>query len=125
MPATAPNPNKGKAADGPKFRFVKCDLTQVQRDALRYWRENDADYKPMLEWVNAQIARGHTLSVKAQEVNYNANLTGVREASGHMDQCLTGYGSTPENAMFALWYKDVEVLKGTWPVTDRTADVDL
>jgi hypothetical protein len=125
MPATTPAPVKSKAVENGKFRYAKCDLTPEQKGSLKYWKEQDADPGELLLWVDKCVASGHTVSVKSQEVNYVASVTGVRDASGHKDISLSAFGSSPANALFALWYKDEVVLKGVWVAVDRTADVDL
>ena len=125
MPATTSGSVKPKNGDDQKFRFVKCDLTNQQRDALRYWREQDADPQALLEWVDKRVADGHTIGLKSQEDGYMATLTGVRAASGHVQMCLTARSTKPTNALFALWYKDEEVLKGAWVAVSRFEEMDL
>lgn len=126
MPATTPGIGKGKAEQNSnRARFVKCNLSDEQRAALRYWREHDAELSTLSEWLNSKIADGHTFSIKGQEVGYMATMTGVRATSGHMDLCLASRAATPMGAAFALQYMDEEVLKGTWIPSERELDLDL
>ena len=125
MSANVPGGNKSKADGNGGWKYVKCDLTAEQKGSLKYWAENDAKMSDMLAWLDKRVAGGHTISVKSQEVNYHASVTGVRESSGHKDVALTAWGSSPSNALLALWYKDSEVLTEGWVALDKASEVDL
>lgn len=125
MPATTPNPNKGKPEEPTKWRYAKCDLTAGQKEDLKRWREGIASLEALAEWVDKHVANGHTLTLRSQEVGYQATLSGVREASGHKDISLVARSRSPMNAVFSLQYKDEVILHGKWEAQDWTSDLDL
>lgn len=127
MPATTPNPNKvagGAKSENGRSRFVKCDLNKEQKEHLKFWKE-EAEYVDLMKWLNHMVTEGHTLSVKSADVGFLATLTGVQGPTSHVGMCLTARASTPENALYSLWFKDSEILHGSWVATDYRDELDL
>lgn len=125
MPATTSAAGKSKSEENGKFRFAKCDLTDGMKADLKRWREDGAEPAALIEWISKRVASGHTLSIKGQEVGFMAILSGVREASGHVNISLTARASSPENALYSLQYKDELILKGRWEAVDWSSELDL
>lgn len=110
----------GKAAP----RYVRCDLSTEQKALLVTW-STELETVDVLAWIEAQVARGHVLSVRSNEVGFQCSLTGTREASGHFGMCLVGRASTSIRAIHAVMYRDEMVLQGIWPASSLTSDLDF
>lgn len=127
MPATTPNPAKAALAkpdrDREAPRFVRCDLNAAQKLDLVKW-DDEQERTDLAEWLDKVISRGHVLSVRANDVGYQASLTGMTQSSGHEKQCLIARASTANRAVMALWFKDVVILTEGWPIKGTEEDFD-
>lgn len=132
MPATTPrsksasNPPKPTNGDWDRKlapRFVRCELNAEQKVLLAAWALEQEDVD-LLRWIDDRIQSGHVLSVRSNEVGYQASLTGDREASGHAGVSLVARASTPLRALMSCRYKDELVLQGVWPAMGRLDDLD-
>jgi len=127
MPKTTP---KSEAAEDKRWdgkqapKYARCDLSAEQRELLKQWSSELEDVD-LLKWIETEVSRGHVLSIRSNEVGYQASLTGVREASGHFGVTLIGRASTAVRAVQSLMYRDAMVLSGVWPATDSNSELDF
>lgn len=105
-------------------RYVQCDLNKAQKEALVVFIE-DSDTEQLIAWIDSRVGSSHTLSTKPLEVGYQASLTGNSRSTDHANMCLISRASTPSKALWSVYFKDSEVLKGIWPVTNRLEDLDV
>ena len=83
----------------------------------------------MAEWANSRnaddlldhnfesVTEGYLLSAKEAEVGYQASLTqGKESAIGVLNagKCLVTRASTPERAIWSLYYKHTQILAKDW-----------
>jgi hypothetical protein len=104
-------------------RYVSCDLNKAQKDALLVFIEETED-RDIIAWIDMRVGDNHILSTKGLDVGYQASLTGTSQARDHANCCLISRASTPSKALWSVFFKDQEVLKGLWPVTNRLEDLD-
>jgi hypothetical protein len=88
------------------------------------WAEEAEDID-LLSWMEKRVEQGHVLSIRSNEVGYQASLTGHREASGHQGISLVARASTPKRALYGCWYRDEVVLSGKWPVQNTVDELDF
>jgi hypothetical protein len=127
VPASTPNPDKGKAKTPPPengVRYVRCELNKAQKEQLAGWAE-EAEDVDLLAWVHNRVSSGHVLSIRSEDVGYRATLTGMRESSGHLNQCLISRASTSVRALQSLWFKDEVLLSGAWPISGSADELDF
>jgi len=126
MPKTTPKEEAKPASfdRSNKPSFVRCELNKEQRALLVEWAESLEDMD-LLKWIEHEVMRGHTLSVRANPVGYQCSLTGVTESSGHVGISLVARASTAIRAMQGCMYRDQMVLTDGWPVTDLVNDLDF
>lgn len=127
MPKTTPKPaepieKKWTSKEPP--RYVRCDLTKDQKEKLLLWIE-ETELVDLVEWWEKKVERGHTVTIKSQEVGYQASITGVTDGSGHVGLSLISRASGPLKSLYSLMYKDTVVLEGVWPATGRLDDLDI
>ena len=84
----------------------------------------ESDTEELIKWIDSRVGNSHTLSTKPLEVGYQAALTGNSHSTDHANKCLISRASTPSKALWSIYFKDSEVLKGIWPVTNRMEDLD-
>ena len=127
MPKTTPRAEatEDKRWDGKQApKYVRCELSFDQKVLLKAWSDELEDVD-LLRWIEEEVSRGHVLSIRSNEVGYQASLTGVREASGHFGVTLIGRASTAVRSLQSLMYRDSMVLSGVWPAADATDNLDF
>jgi hypothetical protein len=127
VPKTQANPIKldiPVKANGNGPLFVKCELSAEGKRKLAEWAET-AEEQDMLKWLELMVTRGHTISVRSNEVGFQCSVTGSTEASGHHNKSLVARASTPLRALYSAWYRDQIVLQGVWTVVDRLTELDF
>lgn len=129
MPKTTPNPVKElpdekTAANGKGPTFVRCDLNKAQKEQLIHWH-SETDIEDVLKWMFHKADNGHVVSLRTNDVGYQCSVTGVFESSGHKDVCLIARASSSEKALYGAMFRDVVVLQGIWPSTNRLDELDF
>lgn len=104
-------------------RYVTCDLNKAQKEALTAFID-ESDVEDLIAWINHRVGSEHILSTKGLDVGYQASLTGTSRSTDHANQCLISRSDSPSRALWSVYFKDQEVLKGIWPVTNRIEDLD-
>lgn len=104
-------------------KYVQCDLNKAQKEALLAFID-ESDVEALIAWIDLRVGDNHILSTKGLEVGYQASLTGNSHARDHANICLISRASTPSKALWSVYFKDSEVLKGVWPVSNRMEDLD-
>lgn len=136
MPATTPKQKpfpeeertNGKASNGDYIRpmFVRCDLTADQKREMAMWANNlNAD--DLLNYITESVTDGYTLSVKVAEVGYQCSLTqtgGAQIGKKNAGKSLVTRASTPERAIWALYYKHTQVLEKDWGAGGQEAQLE-
>ena len=105
-------------------RYVQCDLSKAQKEGLLAFID-ESDTEALIRWIDQRVGDNHILSTKHLEVGFQASLTGQPGARDHANICLISRASTPSNALWSVYYKDSEILKGNWPVSNRIEDLDI
>jgi hypothetical protein len=97
----------------PEFRFINHDLSLEQAADLEAL---DLEAEFTLGDVLAAAADGYSFKVApdARGGGYRAHLIDEREGSEHAQRCLSGRGSTPFNAVAALFYRHVVLAQEDW-----------
>lgn len=127
MPATTPKQKpfpeteeksspKGKPDAYSRPAFVRCDLSSEQKVLLAKWA-NDLGGNDLLDYIVDSIKDGYTLSIKEAEVGYQSSLTQGKQAAigvPNAGKCLVTRASTPERALWSLYYKHTQVLEKDW-----------
>lgn len=126
MPATTPKQKpfpeedkaNAKAKNGDYVRpvFIRCDLTAEQKREMAEWANNlNADN--LLDYLTESVEEGYTVSLKVAEVGYQCSLTQSGAAQigrKNVGKSLVTRASTPERAVWALYYKHTQVLEKDW-----------
>jgi hypothetical protein len=126
MPKTTPREEaalKKLDANPNAPRYVSCDLDREQKESLLAFIA-DTEHIDLLAWIDYRVGSGHILSTKGLEVGYQASLTGTQHSSDHVNCCLISRASTPLKAIWSVFFKDQEILKGVWPVSNRMEELD-
>jgi len=131
MPATTPKQKPFPEAESKETRngngntrrptFVRCDLDAEQKKEMAEWA-NTATADHLLDSISESISEGYVLSVKPAETGYQASLTQTKEAAiGVLNsgKCLVTRASTPERALWALYYKHVAILGKDWSAASQ------
>jgi len=129
MPKTqqAPTPTEQKALaklNGSGPQFVRCELSKDQKQQLIHWA-HETDTEDAVKWMFQKAESGHVVSLRTNEVGYQCSVTGVFESSGHNNQSLVARASSAEKALYAAMFRDVVVLAGIWPVSNRLDELDF
>lgn len=132
MPATEPRlkdangqtVKSAKEANG-RPSFVRLDLTSEQKDAMAHWAEELTDRDLMSLYIDSQVD-GYVFSAKSLDQGYQASLTpavsGAERANG--GKCLVTRASTPERAMYSLFFKHTELLKKNWSTLSTATELE-
>lgn len=126
MPKSTPREEavlKKEALTNNAPRYVTCDLTKAQKEGLTQFID-ESDIESLIAWINYRVGDNHTLSTKGLDVGYQASLTGTAKCRDHAGECLISRSDSPSRALWSVYYKDSEILKGIWPVTNRIEDLD-
>ena len=126
MPKTTPREEaalKAMSRNGIAPRYVSCDLNTAQRKELDAFIE-ESSLEDLHQWAMGRVMDNHTLSLRGLDVGYQCSLTGTRNHRDHENTCLISRSSTPERAMWSVFFKDTIILHGAWPVTNRLEDLD-
>jgi hypothetical protein len=126
MPATTPkqkpfpdvetNGAKGDSNGYKRPSFVRCDLGADQKKEMAQWA-NNLGGNDLLDLLVVSITEGYTLSCKEAEVGYQASLTQGKSAGigvPNVGKCLVTRASSPERALWSLYYKHTQVLEKDW-----------
>lgn len=125
MPKTTPRPieseieNKESAKKSNGYErptFVRCELSTEQKREMAEWAtQRNAD--DLLDCITQSISDGYTVSFKTADVGYQASLTQSRTSGGFIPNAgksLVTRASTPERAIWSLYYKHTQVLDKDW-----------
>ncbi len=126
MPKTTPREEavlKKLDQNGNAPRYVACDLNVAQKRELDAFIEGGT-LEDLHQWLVQQVMKNHSISVRSLDVGFQCSLTGGKQSGPHENICLISRSSTPERAMWSVMFKDVTILKGVWPVTNRLEDLD-
>lgn len=126
MPKTTPKEDATlKAMDkNPNApRYVSCDLSVKQKRELDEFIEATSK-EDLMSYLVSSVMRNHSFSVRVLEVGYQCAMTGTKGHVTHENICLISRSSTPERAMYSVMFKDIVILGGTWPVSNRLEDLD-
>ena len=104
-------------------KYVQCDLNKAQKEALLAFID-ESDVEDLIAWIDMRVGDSHILSTKHLEVGFQASLTGMSNARDHGNVCLISRASTPSKALWSVYFKDSQILKGVWPVSNRLEDLD-
>ncbi|MGH9700428.1 MAG: hypothetical protein ACRD52_13360, partial [Candidatus Acidiferrales bacterium] len=79
MPKTTPRPASDATTFDPKSapKFVRCDLNADQKVLLQSWA-SEVEHQELLAWIETAVSRGHTISIRSNDVGYQCSLTGTR-----------------------------------------------
>jgi len=127
MPKTSPKEDAAikKLDSNPNApRYVNCDLTKGQKESLVAFIA-DTDDEDLWKWLEQVVVGNHSISVKSLDVGYQCSVTGQARHGTHANICLISRASTATKAIWSCFYKDTEVLKGVWPVTNRMEELDV
>jgi hypothetical protein len=112
----------GEAANGksrrvtgrkPEFRFINHDLSAAQADELEAL-DLEAEFTIQDVLLAAQDGYSFMVAPDARGGGFRAHLIDEREGSEHAQRCLSGRGSTPLNAVAALFYRHVVLAQEDW-----------
>lgn len=113
---------KRKASDAkPDFRFINHDLSAEQQEDL-------AGYAEALEWdgsvVDKLVEEGYAykLAIDPQGRGFRAHFIDTVNVSPYYNVCLSGRGSTPFDARYALLYRHLVLAADGWHVLDSGED---
>lgn len=125
MPKTTPREEAAvkKLDQNGAPRYVACDLTVTQKKELDAFIDG-ATLEELHQWMIGRIMANHSISVRVLDVGFQCSLTGSKGNSNHENICLISRSSTPHRAMWSVMFKDVKILQGTWPVSNRLEDLD-
>src|SRR4051812_27486597 len=116
FPETETNGDKGGNNGYKRPAFVRCDLSSDQKKELAQWANNKGG-NDLLDYLVESIKAGYTLSVKEAEVGYQAALTQSKSAGIgvlNVGKCLVTRATTPERALWSLYYKHTQIFEGDW-----------
>lgn len=119
------NGNGNKNGEYIRPIFVRCDLTADQRKELAEWA-NARSSADLLDLVVESAQEGYTLSLKTAEQGLQASLTmpGPAKIGKHnAGKSLVVRASSPERALWSLYYKHTQILEKDW--TQASADAQL
>jgi hypothetical protein len=108
-----------------KPTFVRCDLTADQKLEMANWA-NACNADDLLDRIVVSTSEGYILSLKPSEEGYQASLTQSRKPSigvPNTGMSLVTRASTPERALWSLYYKHTQVLGKDWSQAKST-DLD-
>lgn len=121
---TASTAGKSRSDNG-RPHYVRLDLTPEQKDQMSVWAEETADRELLELYVSAQMD-GYVYSAKALDQGYQASLTpsmgGAEKNNG--GKCLVTRASTPERAMYSLFFKHCVLLKTNWNALMTAAELE-
>jgi hypothetical protein len=136
MPATTPKQQPFPEQDQDKRKerengykrptFVRCDLTSDQRKEMAEWA-NSRNADDMLDYIRESAEEGYVLSIKEADKGYQASLTQSREISISVrngGKSLVTRASTPERALWSLYYKHREVMVKDWSKGNEEASLE-
>jgi len=127
MPRTTPKEElllKKMDANPNTPRYVNCDLTKQQKESLVVFIQ-DTDNESLWTWIEMTVGAGHSVSLKPLEVGFQCSVTGQTRHGQHANVCLISRASTAIKSMWSCYYKDSEILKGVWPITNRMEELDV
>jgi hypothetical protein len=116
FPEAAQSNGKEKSNGYQRPIFVRCDLSPDQKKELADWA-NKSRADDLLDHIVQSINEGYILSAKEAEVGYQASITqGKSPGIGvpNVGKCLVTRASTPERALWSLYYKHTQVLEKDW-----------
>lgn len=108
---------KAKAQYENSLQWVKGELSDGDVSAIEGWEINDGQ---LLACLMELEVLGHTVSGKAASDGdgYTHFAIGVGDECINVGLGMSGYGSTPRDAVVALCYKHFIKYSGEWPRTD-------
>lgn len=124
--SNSPSKPKSKSSSGPEYRFVNVRLSSDDKARMA---DTALDVEFPLSTILDLVASGYKFSLKEDMRNqtFVASLTDGREDSPAYNAILTGRGSTPLNAWYALAYRHIVLLFDGWEVElhdSGTSDFD-
>lgn len=111
---TRTSPAKSKAPTGfPQTRWVKCDLSEDQKNDLKQREISDTD---TMGAVQGMLSEGFKVSISYDERSdcFGAYATAPKEAFGSGTVCLSARAPLLAQALSVLLYKHFEVLREDW-----------
>ncbi len=126
MPKTTPREEaalKKLDSNGASFHYVACDLTVQQKLSLDVFIEQ-TDLEDLHKWLSKTVLANHSISIKVLPIGFQCSVTGSKGSNAHENVSLISRSSSPERALWSAMFKDVEILHGVWPVTNRLEDLD-
>jgi hypothetical protein len=136
MPATTPRQQPFPDTDNKKSKeesngyrqptFVRCDLSSDQKAQMAEWA-NRSSSDDLFELLSVSIQENYQLSVKPLDVGYQASLTQTRPVSttnANGGKCLVTRASTPERAIWSLYFKHTQLLKKNWSGASQTQEFE-
>jgi len=106
------------------FRFINHTLTTEQKNDLR---SMDSSIEFPAEMVDALVGEGYKYSLSFDERNQSfvAAITDRDTASAFYNACLTGRGSTADNARVSLLYRHFHLAQGDWSALTTASGHDV
>lgn len=104
----------------PPFGYINYELTVQDKEWLAS-SDVDAEFPPRL--IDELVMEGYKFSLSFDERNSTciASLTDRQVGGAFENQCLTGRGATPLNAIHSLLYRHLVVASGDWSVFNRVS----
>lgn len=108
---------KKKVTPDVKFRFVNHTLTAADKEWLD---AADLAAEFPASSVDELVTSGYKfgLSHDQKHNTFVASLTDREPTSPFFNACLTGRGSTPADARYAVLYRHLQLASGDWSVFD-------
>lgn len=106
-------PKKKERTSEAKFRFINYHLSKKDEE----WLEAaDLDTEFDFSLVRGLVEEGYKFSLSNDERNHTfvASITDRQEGSPFYNACLTGRGSTPLDAWYALAYRHLVLAQMDW-----------
>jgi hypothetical protein len=116
FPDTETNGSKGDSNGYKRPAFVRCDLSADQKREMAQWA-NNLGGNDLLDYIVESVKAGYTLSIKEGEVGYQSSLTQSKGAGigvVNVGKCLVTRASSPERALWSLYYKHTQILEKDW-----------
>lgn len=132
MPATEPKQKdtterstKSVKDSNGRPSFVRLDLTAEQKDAMSQWSEELSDRELLTLYVECQ-SDGYVYSAKSLDQGYQASLTPAYGSADRSNggKCLVTRASTPERAMYSLFFKHVELMHKNWSSLNTATELE-